>query len=277
MAIGTTNWPASLDDLTTLIRTANAASSTIDTGGVTNVATTIPVVSAASAPADGVAWCGAEAIAYTGKTGTTLTGCTRGFDGTTGAAHTAGDAIYYGPIIAARFRVLQDAILAMQLGSMRARIDAVRNLVDNTSAQAVFPTTYDALTVEAGMTYRFHAVYRLTKGTTSTATWPSFGGTATFTTIVYVTTGSTTNAGSNVALGQNFATSANSILAASANAGTEVRITLDGTFEVNAGGTIIPQVEFQAATGATPTVQIDTFFECWPIGLNPVTSRGPWA
>lgn len=114
MAVGTTNYPAALDDATSLIRAVNLASSTIDTGGVTDVATTVPVVSAANAAADGVAWCGTEAISYTGKTGTSLTGCVRGFNGTTAASHAAGDPIYFDPAIAARFTVLQNSIIALE-------------------------------------------------------------------------------------------------------------------------------------------------------------------
>ena len=114
MPIGATNYPTALDDATSLIRVVNRASSTIGAGGVDSTAPTIPVTDAATFAADGVVWSGTEAISYTGKTGTSLTGCTRGFDGTTAAAHAAGDPIYGDPVIAARFDVLQDAIIAIE-------------------------------------------------------------------------------------------------------------------------------------------------------------------
>ena len=53
-------------------------------------------------------------------------------------------------------------------------------------------------------------------------------------------------------------------------------VILDGEFEVNAGGTLIPQVQWSAATGATPTIDLGTFFEAWEIGANPVTFIGAW-
>ena len=111
---GVTNYPTALDDATSLIRLVNLAASTIGAGGVDDTATTIPVVDTSTFTNDGVAWVGTEAISYTGKTATSLTGCTRGFDGTTPAAHAAGEPIYGDPVIAARFDVLQDAIIALQ-------------------------------------------------------------------------------------------------------------------------------------------------------------------
>ena len=57
-----------------------------------------------------------------------------------------------------------------------ARIDAARNLVDDNSSQAVFPSTHDALTVTAGMTYRFRAIYKATKGVNNVTLRVLFGG-----------------------------------------------------------------------------------------------------
>lgn len=114
MAVGTTNFPTSLDTATELIQVANAASSTIGVGGVTNVATTIPVTDTTTFPANGVVWCGTEAISYTAKTGTTLTGAVRGFDGTTAASHAAGDPIYGDIITSAHHEALRGAIIALE-------------------------------------------------------------------------------------------------------------------------------------------------------------------
>jgi len=56
--------------------------------------TAIDLTSAASFPAGGgIVLVGNEAISYTGKTSNTLTGCTRGANGTTATTHTNGDAI----------------------------------------------------------------------------------------------------------------------------------------------------------------------------------------
>jgi hypothetical protein len=127
MAIGVTNFPASLDTAAELIRVANIAASTIGAGGVTNVATTVPITDTTAFASDGVAWCGTEAIAYTAKTGSSITGCVRGFDGTTAASHAAGDPIYGDIITSKHHEVLVDAILGIEAafgitnGSMAAR------------------------------------------------------------------------------------------------------------------------------------------------------------
>ena len=73
-------------------------SQTTLTANITNVVTTIPVVSTATFP---VASVGApkafyienETITYTGTTATSFTGCTRGALGTTAAAHLSGAAV----------------------------------------------------------------------------------------------------------------------------------------------------------------------------------------
>lgn len=114
MAVGATNYPGTVDTATELIRVENNVSSTIGAGGVTNVATTVPVTDTTGWPADGVAYCGTEAISYTGKTGTSLTGCVRGFDGTTAASHAAGDAIYADIITSAHHEALRGAIIAIE-------------------------------------------------------------------------------------------------------------------------------------------------------------------
>jgi hypothetical protein len=51
--------------------------------------TIIPVLNSASYPNEGVVTIDSEKIAYTGKTSTSLTGCTRGYDSTTATSHIA--------------------------------------------------------------------------------------------------------------------------------------------------------------------------------------------
>ena len=60
---------------------------------ITAAATTIPGDTSIFATTDIIA-IGTEKILYTGKTDTTFTGCTRGYDGTTAATHEAGARIY---------------------------------------------------------------------------------------------------------------------------------------------------------------------------------------
>lgn len=60
--------------------------STTLTSAITNAVTTLPVTSTNGFSSVGIVYIGTEAILYTGKTSTTFTGCTRGYNGTTAAA-----------------------------------------------------------------------------------------------------------------------------------------------------------------------------------------------
>ena len=68
------------------------SSSTLN-GGINNSVTTITVVSTSAFTASGAIWIDGEYITYSGKTATDFTGCTRGADGTTAAAHNNGDLV----------------------------------------------------------------------------------------------------------------------------------------------------------------------------------------
>lgn len=64
-------------------------------GGITAAATTIPYDTVTgSIPAAGTIYCDTEQMSYTGKTGTDLTGVTRGVNGTTAATHADNAVIY---------------------------------------------------------------------------------------------------------------------------------------------------------------------------------------
>lgn len=156
------------------------------------------------------------------------------------------------------------------------RVDVARNLVDDTSTQPIFPTTNDALTVDAGGTYRFRMIAQLTKGANSVSAATLFGGTAGFTTIVYNQLSGHAASGTTVAANINDCVAATAC-AGVAGTGVNYRIQCEGEFEVSTGGTIIPSVAFSGATGATPAVKVGTTFEAWKKGGNPVTFIGPWA
>jgi hypothetical protein len=164
------------------------------------------------------------------------------------------------------------------VGYMIARCDAVTTLVDDTSTQALFASANDNLKVEAGMTYRFRAAIRITKGTNAV----SMNGllsptTATFTTCNYISLSTTAAAGTAAAAVMNNHEAATTLVWTASSASVNLRVFLEGEFEINAAGTLAPSVIFSGATGSTPTVNVGSFFECWPIGANPVTAIGPWA
>lgn len=68
------------------------SSSTLN-GGIDAVVTTITVASTTAFTASGAIWVNGEYITYSGKTATDFTGCVRGADGTTAAAHLSGDLV----------------------------------------------------------------------------------------------------------------------------------------------------------------------------------------
>jgi len=101
---------------------------------LTAVATTVTVSSTTSLPSSGVVYVAAETIAYSGKLGPTLTGCTRGAHGSRAQAHrgdaTAGAGVFAAPPswIGRRVRVVgyfdgddgvRDSASATELGVFR--------------------------------------------------------------------------------------------------------------------------------------------------------------
>lgn len=87
---------------------ATTVNGTINTGDAT-----IPVASTIGFPPRGLVSIDTEVIAYAGKTTTTFTGCTRGFDGTVAASHTTGATVAVVPT-AATHNDLAAAIVAVE-------------------------------------------------------------------------------------------------------------------------------------------------------------------
>lgn len=156
---------------------------------------------------------------------------------------------------------------------------------NNNSAQAVFASTEDTLTVEGSTSYRFEAVYSFTRsaGTTAHRTNVLFGGTATFTSIGYHVVSSSTEADFGGGLPYAFGLHSNvatafDIFGADTNDAVEtVTVKLSGIMRINAAGTIIPQIQYSAAPGGAPTFLAGSYFEAWPIGSNSVVSVGDFS
>jgi hypothetical protein len=75
--------------------------------------TTITVNDTTGFPTAGYITIDAEAISYTGTTGTTFTGCTRGADGTTAATHVDLSQVFH-DVVAAHHNVLKDELKAVE-------------------------------------------------------------------------------------------------------------------------------------------------------------------
>lgn len=113
MAIGTTNFPTSLDTADELVRATNSASTKL-TSGINSSDQTILVTSVALFPSSGIIRINDEIISYTGTSGgNTFTGCSRGFEGTTATSHQNNNDVTL-DITAASNNVKNDAIIAIE-------------------------------------------------------------------------------------------------------------------------------------------------------------------
>ncbi len=113
------NFADSLDDNSTLYLAVNNRRTTL-TAGISDAATTIPVVTTSGYPATGFVSIltgtditQTEAIKYSGITSTTFTGASRGADGTIAKLHTSGDNVDF-TIVADHHNALKDAVIALE-------------------------------------------------------------------------------------------------------------------------------------------------------------------
>lgn len=181
------------------------------------------------------------------------------------------------------------AFYATAVASARQQLDAEQFVIatnnsstyngsglDSAAAAAVFTSTMGAtangaITLVAGKTYAFEAVYLLTNTGTTSHTWSVlFGGNASYTSIAYSIFGLSSTASTPATGGlTGYATVATAIVAtaASTSATENVTIQLNGVLTVNAGGTLIPQMQASARPGAsgTPGVTVlkGSYFRIW--------------
>lgn len=189
-----------------------------------------------------------------------------------GAIEYDGTAPYFTPASSSRSVVLTEQFVALT---------STYTLSNTTNAQKLFNVPSNgALTVQASTTYFFECFFTLSSmsGTSGNTSFQLLGGgTATLTSVAYGVTGldaSTLTTGA--ALGGAFSaasTSTGNITTAAT--GTSLMATVRGIFRVNAGGTIIPSVALTNAAAAV--VGVNSYFRCWPIGSNTVTSVGNWS
>jgi len=153
---------------------------------------------------------------------------------------------------------------------------------NSASAQQVFNATASgAITVTGSTAYMFEAVYYISRaaGTTSHTLSTLFGGTATFTSITYLaeTTSTTGNVLGAVSRIYGTGATALTVTAASTSATENITVILKGMIRTNAGGTVIPQIQYSAAPGGVPTVVRNSYFRLTPVGNSSVVSVGNWS
>lgn len=141
----TAKWPTSAAGDADLHVAVNNFETTLN-GGIDDSTTTVVLTNASALPATGgYVTIGTEAIKFTGKSGNTLTGVTRGADGTTAAAHDNGVAVF-GFIVADHHNALKDEVKAIEsylegnLGTTALPLTASRALVTDANQKIVAAT-----------------------------------------------------------------------------------------------------------------------------------------
>lgn len=153
------------------------------------------------------------------------------------------------------------------------------SLADVSTVQSLF--TSGSFTGAASTSYLFEASYWITRaaGTTSHTVATLFGGTATFTSLAYLArvTNPTGNVLGNVQQIMGSAATALTLTAANTSATENLMIRLNGVMRVNGTGTIIPQIQYSAAPGGTPTHKANSYFRLRKLGTDTVAIAGAWA
>jgi hypothetical protein len=159
-----------------------------------------------------------------------------------------------------------------------ARVDAATALVGDTSEQPMFAAANDRMTVLAGATYQFRCVGLLTTGATAVTVTFSIAGTATWTSAAAISFGIHAASGTAGTPVMNNTTDLDTgFVVVASGVGVNKRFIVEGDFEINAAGTIIPSVTFSADPQGDETVNVGSYFRLMRIGANPVTAIGPWA
>lgn len=121
--MSSSNFPGALDSAANLFTLVNGIATTLS-AAIDNLVTTINVVDTTSFPSTGYFVIDNEVIQYTGKTGTSFTGCTRGADGTAAASHIINSTVS-AFMVADHHNILVSAIIAIQtlLGTNSGHLD----------------------------------------------------------------------------------------------------------------------------------------------------------
>jgi hypothetical protein len=189
-----------------------------------------------------------------------------------GAIEYDGTAFYSNPLAGAR---------GVSPSKQIATNVSTKTMANDTSAQAIFEAAQDTLTVQGSTSYRVCAVIHMTRSSGANQhdlNW-LFGGTATYTDIcldVVSAYASSGNFPASCAMQRVTAATATKVNNAGSST-AQLTLRVEGIVRVNAGGTLIPQLQFSAAPGATALVRSSSFFEIWPIGSDTLAKVGNWA
>lgn len=140
------NYPTSISTNANLYIAVNGLQTTL-ASAINNSVTTIPLTSTSGFPTTGLVTINnLEVVSYTGISGSNLTGCTRGADGTSALAHNAGVTVGL-TVVAAHHNLLKDEIIAIEtslgtnLSNVLANPSAVALTIQPTTNQLILGTT----------------------------------------------------------------------------------------------------------------------------------------
>jgi hypothetical protein len=157
------------------------------------------------------------------------------------------------------------------------KLSTNRTILNATGAQSLFGV---GITLAANTSYQFEAFFTVnTTGATSNALGFNISGTASIPVMQYRanTTNGTSATTPNTSTSVYVQTAANTNITAAVAAATQRVCFITGTFDVETGGTFIPNIQYSAAPGAAPVVQSGAFIKIKP--LNQITDNfvGAWA
>lgn len=154
-------------------------------------------------------------------------------------------------------------------------------LANVTTAQNLFASAQDTFNVLANTTYRVHATIFIHRsaGTTAHNTLFVLGGT-------YGDGGmrlllrATNPAGNLFAIPLDIEMTAKTgqfIAGSNSVADEQIRLEINGILRTTTAGTLIPQMQYDAAPGGAPTVKANSYFSLSPIGADTLAQAGGWA
>jgi len=263
--------PASLDDVVSVLRTGNQNMSRLiqALGGVSSGSSSSsgPVNSVLKGTGSGSEFSKSPSLETLTLVSTALVG-----SGSAGAEEYDGK-VFYQTSVASSRQVTQ----TMQFVTVQGSDVSLSN--SSTSAQNIFASGGDVLSLAASTTYQFDAQLFVGTGSTPHTTALALSASSAFTSILYQSQLWKTNTGS-VGLVTPYildVSSSSSTVLNSSSTSNLTTIVVRGLLRTNLASTMTPQITFDAGPGGTCAVKTESFFRIWPLGTNTVTAVGNWA
>lgn len=155
-------------------------------------------------------------------------------------------------------------------------------LANVATAQNLFPSNQDAISLVANTTYRVRALLYITRSagaTSHTIAFRNNGGTATSLGGFFLIKAfhGTALGTANEVLMANPVGGTTTITTATTNAAMDLYVVIEGVITTSAAGTYIPAIQYSSAPGGAPTVKRGSYFEFTPLGDQNFIETTNWA